>query len=68
MSIKRPKRAIPKPKAKSRSGPSIPNEQRGRPLITMTMSREGRKELVARARRAKVSRGAYVEELLRGSR
>ena len=68
MNKKHPKRTTRKPKPKSRSGPSIPNEQRGRPLITMTMSREGRKELVARARRAKVSRGAYVEELLRSSR
>jgi hypothetical protein len=57
-----------KPKRKTTSGtPTTPNEQRHRPNVAVTMSREGLAELDARAAQAGLGRGAFIEQLLRAT-
>jgi hypothetical protein len=48
---------------RSRSGTSTPNELRSRPLITMTMSRKG--VAVLDKQRGNMSRGVFIEQLLK---
>lgn len=55
-----------KPKKRVRQSPdpwaTMPNAERGRPMVTLTMSHEGLAEL--ERQRGVTPRGAYVEQLL----
>jgi hypothetical protein len=44
----------------------MPNEERGRPMMTITMSPEGKAELDRM--RGVTSRGAYIEQLLQDAK
>lgn len=45
---------------------TMPNEERGRPMMTITMSPEGKAELDRM--RGSTSRGAYIEQLLQDAK
>lgn len=45
---------------------TMPNEDRGRPMVTITMSPEGKAELDRM--RGVTSRGAYIEQLLQDAK
>jgi hypothetical protein len=65
------KKKTPPPKDRSQwpsteDWATMPNEERGRPMMTITLSPEGKAELDRM--RGKMSRGAYIEQLLQESK